>query len=161
MVASPCVSTRPSIGTEAPGLAIYLLDTSAFSRLMRDDPGLQARVAGLSGADSVAICSIVRGEILYGIDRLPQGARRKTLDMRAQQLFGRFACEPVNAAVADHYAQFKRAMERAGTAMDKNDLWIAATAHLLGAVLVTTDSDYSHLAALTIEDWTRTGGPGA
>ena len=29
--------------------------------------------------------------------------------------------------------------------MGKNDLWIAATAHVTGATLVTTDSDFDHL----------------
>lgn len=29
--------------------------------------------------------------------------------------------------------------------MGKNDLWIAASAHVLGAKLITTDSDFDHL----------------
>jgi predicted nucleic acid-binding protein len=29
--------------------------------------------------------------------------------------------------------------------MGKNDLWIAATTHLLNATLVTTDHDFDHL----------------
>ncbi len=29
--------------------------------------------------------------------------------------------------------------------MGKNDLWIAATAHVLGAKLLTTDADFNHL----------------
>jgi predicted nucleic acid-binding protein len=29
--------------------------------------------------------------------------------------------------------------------MGKNDLWIAATAHLLNATLITTDNDFDHL----------------
>ena len=29
--------------------------------------------------------------------------------------------------------------------MGKNDLWIAATAHATGAVLITTDRDFDHL----------------
>jgi tRNA(fMet)-specific endonuclease VapC len=37
--------------------------------------------------------------------------------------------------------------------MGKNDLWIAATAHVLGAILLTADGDFDHLshAFLTIE----------
>ncbi len=30
--------------------------------------------------------------------------------------------------------------------MGKNDLWIAATAHLFGATLLTTDADFNHLS---------------
>jgi len=29
--------------------------------------------------------------------------------------------------------------------MGKNDLWIAATAHVTGATLLTTDKDFDHL----------------
>ena len=34
--------------------------------------------------------------------------------------------------------------------MGKNDLWIAATAHVTGATLVTTDSDFDHLDGVFI-----------
>jgi tRNA(fMet)-specific endonuclease VapC len=37
--------------------------------------------------------------------------------------------------------------------MGKNDLWIAATAKVLGGVLLTTDGDFDHLnpSALRVE----------
>jgi tRNA(fMet)-specific endonuclease VapC len=35
--------------------------------------------------------------------------------------------------------------------MGKNDLWIAATAALLGLKLVTTDADFGHLNGVLIE----------
>ena len=35
--------------------------------------------------------------------------------------------------------------------MKKNDLWIAATAHALDAVLLTTDGDFDHLEKLYFE----------
>nr|WP_157618605.1 hypothetical protein [Spirosoma spitsbergense] len=35
--------------------------------------------------------------------------------------------------------------------MDKNDLWIAATASLLEAILITTDKDFDHLHGRFIE----------
>lgn len=56
--------------------------------------------------------------------------------------------------VEDQYAILKRAAEMAGTPLDENDLWIAATARSLGAVLVTTDLDYARLSVLPLEDWT-------
>jgi len=138
-------------------VAVYLLDTTTFSHLMRDDTNVRARVRALAAVDRLAISSTVRGEILYGIERLPQGQRRQALEAKAQQLFGAVACEAVEPAVADQYARLKRAAERAGTALDENDLWIAATAQALGAVLVTADSDFSRLPVLTLDDWTSTG----
>jgi tRNA(fMet)-specific endonuclease VapC len=35
--------------------------------------------------------------------------------------------------------------------MGKNDLWIAATAALLGAILITLDNDFNHLSSIFIE----------
>lgn len=36
-------------------------------------------------------------------------------------------------------------LPKAAIAMGKNDLWIAATAHILDAILLTTDGDFDHL----------------
>ena len=33
-----------------------------------------------------------------------------------------------------------------GRSMGKNDVWIAATAHVIGACMLTTDQDFAHLA---------------
>ena len=60
---------------------IYLLDTNAFSDLMKEHPTLGNRLGALSDQDSVIICPVVRGEILYGIVRLPEGKRRTEFDV--------------------------------------------------------------------------------
>jgi predicted nucleic acid-binding protein len=41
-----------------------------------------------------------------------------------------------------------------GFNLSDNDLWIAATALSLGAVLVSNDQAFSHVPGLTVEDWT-------
>jgi hypothetical protein len=41
------------------------------------------------------ICSVVRGEILYGLARLPDGRRRDDLTKQAEPLFATIACEAV------------------------------------------------------------------
>ena len=55
----------------------YLLDTNAISDLMRAAPRIENWLAGLDQADRVVTCTIIRGEILFGIARLPavDGAR--------------------------------------------------------------------------------------
>lgn len=45
------------------------------------------------------------------------------------------------------YAQIDNYSRRMGVAMGKNDVWIAATAHMTGARLLTTDRDFDHRTA--------------
>ena len=133
----------------------YLLDTTMFSALMRRDAKVRARVAALAPTDRVVICTITRGEVLYGLARLPEGKRRSALEAEAMHLFGQVLCVSVPEAAADQYASIKWETERRGTPLDENDLWIAATARALGAVVVTTDSDFQRVSGLEIEDWTQ------
>jgi tRNA(fMet)-specific endonuclease VapC len=132
----------------------YLWDTTTFSALMRRDAKVRARVAALTAADCVVICTITRGEVLYGLTRLPEGKRRSALEAEAMSLFGQLACLVVPEAAADQYASIKWETERKGTPLDENDLWIAATARALGAIVVTTDSDFQRVSGLRTEDWT-------
>jgi predicted nucleic acid-binding protein len=130
------------------------LDTNAFSDLMREHPKVDAHLASASPAERVMLCSVVRGEIRYGIERLPQGRRRQEMEAKATKLFAILPCQPVPEAAGDHYATVKLTRERRGLALDENDLWIAATALALGAVLISRDSDFQQIDGLTVEDWT-------
>jgi predicted nucleic acid-binding protein len=102
---------------------------------MRDDSTVRTRIAGLSSQDRLAICTIVRGEIQYGIERLPHGKRREDLGAKAQHIFAAVPCESIPPAAADAYARLKREAEQAGTPLDENDLWIAATCDSVALVL--------------------------
>ena len=133
---------------------LFLLDSNAFSDLMRKHPGVEARLAALDPKDKVLICPIVRGEILYGLARLPPGRRREELTKQAAPLFAAIACEPVPESAGDAYARIKRAREQQGLTLDENDLWIAATASALDATLVTRDRDFGSVEELATTDWT-------
>jgi len=132
----------------------FLLDSNAFSDLMRKDRRVEAHLAALGPNDKVVICSIVRGEILYGLARLPQGRRRDDLAKQAAPLFASIVCQPVPESAGDAYANIKRTREQQGLRLDENDLWIAATASTLGATLVTRDSDFSSVEGLATTNWT-------
>ena len=133
---------------------LFLLDTNAFSDLMREHPQVDAHLASLSPTDRVCICPVVRGEIRYGIERLPLGKRRQDLETKAANLFAVIPCEPIPEVAGDHYAKVKLARQQKGLTLDENDLWIVATALALGAVLVSRDSDVQQIEGLTVRDWT-------
>jgi predicted nucleic acid-binding protein len=99
----------------------YLWDTTTFSALMRRDAKVRARVAALTPADRVVICTITRGEVLYGLARLPEGKRRSALEAEAMAVFGQVVCLAVPEAAADQYAAIKWDTERQGTPLDEND----------------------------------------
>jgi len=96
---------------------------------------------------------VVRGEILYGIARLPLGKRRTDLQSKADTLFASLPCEDIAEAAGDHYANAKIASHSKGLTLDENDLWLAATALAAEAVLVTRD-DFQQIDGLKVIDWT-------
>ena len=135
----------------------YLLDTSTCSLLMKDNPKVKGRLDSLSESDYHFTCPIVKGEILFGIQRIPSGKRKQDLEQKADELFAKVQCDPIPEKVGDIYAQIKVASQQQGTPLDECDLWIAATALALDAILVASDSDYERIAglALRLEDWKK------
>lgn len=136
-------------------MAIYLLDTNALSALMNEEPRVVAHAASLGPRDRTAINTIVRGEILFGLARMPQGRRRREVEAKAAHYFAQIPCEDLGEGVAGVYARIKFDCARNGTPLDENDLWIAAAALERGAVLVTSDTDFQRVGGLRTEDWTR------
>jgi predicted nucleic acid-binding protein len=122
---------------------------------MKDIPRVKGRLNSLTESDYLFTCPIVKGEILFGIGRLPAGKRRQDLEQRANELFAEVPCDPIPENVSDVYAQIKVAAEQQGTPLGECDLWIAATALALDAILVTSDSDYQRIAGLglRLENW--------
>ena len=131
----------------------YLLDTTTFSALMRRAARVHAKISNLATNDRAVICAITRGEILYGLERLPLGKRRADLEAEAGKLFNQLDCIAVLEGAGDWYATIKSAAASQGTPLGENDLWIAATALSINAVLVSTDSDFQRVGALKLEDW--------
>ena len=56
--------------------------------------------------------------------------------------------------IVSAYAEIDDYSKRQGVPMGKNDVWIAATAHVTGARLLTTDRDFDHLRSAFLQrDW--------
>lgn len=122
---------------------------------MKDNPKVKGRLNSLTESDYPFISPIVKGEILFGIARLPAGKRKQDLQQKADELFVAVPCDPIPENVSDAYARIKITAQQQGTPLDECDLWIAATALALDAILVTSDSDYQRIAGvgLRLEDW--------
>jgi predicted nucleic acid-binding protein len=134
---------------------IYLLDSNIISYLVQENKVVGEHLNQLDTADRVIICTIVRGEILYGVQRMSAGKRKDEITEKLSKILTGFRCEPLPEGVADRYAVLKRSRQLMGLSIDDNDLWIGATALLLGAVLVTHDDDFRKINDLNVEDWTK------
>ena len=122
---------------------------------MKDCPQVKGRLESLAESDDPFTCPIVKGEILFGVFQLPAGKRRRDLQQKANEVFSAVPCDPIPENVGEAYAHIKVAAKGQGTPLDECDLWIAATAMALDAILVTSDSDFQRIAGteLQIEDW--------
>jgi tRNA(fMet)-specific endonuclease VapC len=136
-------------------VASFLLDSTTFSFLMERRAEAVARMASLGADDRVSICTVVRGEILYGLERMPPGRRKRQNERAAAELFQVIPCDSLPEATADVYARVKYEAEREGTSVGENDLWIAAAALAAGATLVTSDTDFQRVQGLHTEDWLK------
>ena len=100
-------------------MALYTIDTTIFSLLVREHPKVLSRLESLSAEDRVVLCTVVRGEILYGLARLPDGKRKQALMQKVDGVFASIPCEAVAPGAASHYAQIKHEAEEKGTPLDE------------------------------------------
>lgn len=80
---------------------IYLLDSNAISDLMRAGARIENWMTGLESDDRVVTCTVVRGEVLFGIAHLPAGRRRTELEETGHQFLTSLRCEPVPERAPD------------------------------------------------------------
>jgi len=133
---------------------LYLLDTNAIRDLLDQNLRATERLARELPSNRIAVSVTVRGEVLFGIERLPAGKRRDGVAQATAAFFATIDSEPIPVAAAQQYAHIKRIREERGVPMDENDLWLAATAGALGATLVTRDTDFQNVPGIAVEDWT-------
>ena len=99
--------------------------------------------------DELAVSVITIGELRAGVlatADVKVRDRRLTTLMRALEL----TPIPIDAAVADAWANLRVTLRDQGLRMPVNDSWIAATALALGVPVVTQDADYVNLPGLTV-----------
>jgi predicted nucleic acid-binding protein len=117
---------------------------------MRADARMADWLMSIEPDNRVAVCTITRGEILFGLESLVPGRRRTELEEKAGKLFAVLPCEPIPSAAAERYANVKASQQRRGLPLDENDLWIAATALVMNATLVSRDSDFQVIEGLAL-----------
>lgn len=128
----------------------FLLDTNIISDMVRNPQGAAASRLSAVGGDAVVTSVIVAGELRYGCfkRRSPRLTERVEAVLREIDVIG------VDPAVAQAYGAIRADLELAGQPIGQNDLWIAAQARVLGAVLVTdNEREFRRVSALEVRNW--------
>lgn len=137
---------------------MIVLDTNVVSELMRPQPA-PAVLSWVNAqpADQLWLCSVVVAELLYGVGRLPDGARKGQLvnavkAMVFEDFASRILTFDLEAAAA--YAQLVVQRESGGQSIAMADVQIGAICVVHGATLATRNvRDFAQLGLNLINPW--------
>jgi len=131
----------------------YVLDTSAVSAIMKNEPVIIARVRR-AAPQELGIPQPVLAELAYGIERLPRSKRRAAFAAQFERVRAVFQRVAWTDDVSVRFGEIKAQLERDGRRIEDFDAAIAAHAVSLDAVLVTANvGQMSRVARLHVEDW--------
>jgi predicted nucleic acid-binding protein len=137
---------------------MIVLDTNVISELMRPlpHPAVLAWIAEQPRA-TLYTTSVNQAEILYGIEALSDGRRRRALADAATAMFvDDFAGRVLSfgADAARHYAVIVAMRRKSGNPIEAFDALIAATARAAGAGVATRDmTGFDECGVAVIDPW--------
>lgn len=128
----------------------YMLDTNMVSALVKDPSGAVGKRVRSCAPGSIGVSVISVGEARFGCHK--SGGTR--IRVAVEAVLGAFPIFPLTLEVTEAYAITRASLERAGTPIGSNDLWIAAHALALDCTLVTAnESEFRRVAGLRVENW--------
>jgi tRNA(fMet)-specific endonuclease VapC len=129
---------------------MYLLDTNAFSDIIKGHPQAIAAYAKLN-PDTVKLSTVSLGEIAFGLSWKNLGARKEA---RIRALLEDVEALPLPIASAGIYGSIKAELLQRGEPIGANDFWIAAHALSQGMTLVTNNTcEFKRVPGLKLTNW--------
>jgi tRNA(fMet)-specific endonuclease VapC len=127
-------------------VALQLIDTSVLIGVERGTLPLEGLVT-----EDKAISVVSVSELLHGVHRADQAARRFRREAVVEQLLGAVEQIPIDSEVARVHASVWARLEGSGEMIAAHDLWIAATALTHGFELVTSNvRDFERVPGLAL-----------
>jgi tRNA(fMet)-specific endonuclease VapC len=127
-----------------------MLDTNIVSDLARNPRGPVTRRIAAVGPEAICVSIITAAELRYGCAK--KGSPR--LRARIEAILESLQVLPLDVPADADYGGIRLKLEVAGKSIGPNDLFIAAHAHALGAVLVTANvAEFTRVPGLKIENW--------
>jgi tRNA(fMet)-specific endonuclease VapC len=125
---------------------LYLLDTNILVHLVRGDAvgqHIQKRYTPALIDPRPIISIVTEGELRSLTLQFRWGKSKVEQSLFYLSYFPRIPID--QQEMVEAHAALDAYSVSLGRAIGKNDLWIAATAHLMGATILTTDRDFEHL----------------
>ena len=126
---------------------MYLIDTNIAIALFAGDEVVKENVRN---AEFIAVSPTIIGELWFGAQKSQQVIQNlRKIDILANNSkFFRYDFE-----TAQFYGIIKERLERKGTLIPDNDIWIAAIALQHNLTLVTRDAHFDEIESLQTERW--------
>ncbi|MTW21462.1 PIN domain-containing protein [Allochromatium palmeri] len=130
----------------------YLLDTNIMIAAMKGVAPVKRRLEQTRLAD-ILLSPVVLGELEFGVEK---SAHREKNAAHLAELVQKLELLPIDARVSRCYAEIRAHLERRGTPIGANDLWIAAQGTALDAIVVTDNqAEFTRVPGLRTENWLR------
>jgi len=131
--------------------AQYLIDTDTFIYIKNHRPPQVLQRFSNMKAGSVAISVISYGELFRGCERSDFAKKNHS---RLQQLIQFIPVYELPEDAGAHYGKLRTNLEKKGSIIGANDMWIAAHALALNLTLITNNTkEFSRVDGLSIENW--------
>ena len=129
----------------------YLLDTNTCIKYLNGrSKEIRNNLESKSQQD-IFVCSIVKAELFYGA--MKSKNPEKNLEKQTQFL-NRFVSLAFDDKASEVYGQIRARLEKSGTPIGPNDLFIAAIAISNNITLVTNNTrEFGRVEDLQFEDW--------
>jgi tRNA(fMet)-specific endonuclease VapC len=132
----------------------FLLDTNAVAEAIRPRPSEAFLRKMRTHEAKLALASVTLHEVVFGIERLPQGRRRRDLTEYLRDVLARVPVLPYDAPAAEWHARERARLEAIGRKAPYMDGQIAAVAAVNNLTLVTANErDFKSFDGLRFENW--------
>jgi len=119
--------------------------------IKRKEPGLLGKIRAGLVSEEIAISAITRGELLYGLELVPEAT---ALKLAVLAFLDYMPCLEWPVSAAEHYAKLRATQKLSGRLLGYKDTLIACHALAENLILVTNNErDFARIPGLTIENW--------
>ena len=131
-------------------MARYLLDTNIVIAALKGVPQVRRQMERIP-LSALRLSAIVLGELEFGAEKSAYSERNRA---RLVELAQHLPLVGIDADTVRQYARIRAFLERQGIPIGANDLWIAAQALAIDAILVTNNTrEFERVPGLSFENW--------